>query len=440
MGKYMVRKGKIMKIGIIGPESSCESVKESLKQIDGELEISCYIRERVSHCGEVIEKCEEECDAVLFTGCAVEDYVTRVYEMKKPYTSVERSSVSVAGAFFKMQKQDMELDAFSIDVVENQVIMDLLDAVQILARNIYSCSMQPGVDEQEYVDWHISLQREGKTNVALTSFVWVYNTLLAQGYQAIYLKGTRETVRRALERLKNKYALTQAEYSQIAVEVLQLTNYDWHLGNYYAAMSEKADIEKEIVQYVQSIQGTIFPFGKREYVVFSNAGVIENKQNYNRIQKLQQKVKETGIELNVGIGMGLTVYKAEMNARKALDNSVRRKKQELFQVDEKDVLLGPLDTERQLRYELISSDPKIREIAAKTGLSEHSVLKVIAIAEARKSYIFDAHELAECLEVTVRSARRIMNKIMDAGYGKLHAKEMAASGGRPKALIEILFK
>ena len=73
MGKYMVRKGKIMKIGIIGPESSCESVKESLKQIDGELEISCYIRERVSHCGEVIEKCEEECDAVLFTGCAVED-------------------------------------------------------------------------------------------------------------------------------------------------------------------------------------------------------------------------------------------------------------------------------------------------------------------------------------------------------------------------------
>ena len=101
--------------------------------------------------------------------------------------------------------------------------------------------------------------------------------------------------------------------------------------------------------------------------MFSNAGVIENVQNYGRIQKLQQMVKKTGIELDVGIGMGLTVYKAEMNARKALEQSVRRKKQELFLVDEKDVLLGPLDTERQLRYELISSDPKIREIAAKIG-------------------------------------------------------------------------
>ena len=33
-----------------------------------------------------------------------------------------------------------------------------------------------------------------------------------------------------------------------------------------------------------------------------------------------------------------------------------------------------------------------------------------------------------------------MNKIMDSGYGKLYAKEMAVSGGRPKALIEILFQ
>lgn len=123
-----LRKGKIMKIGVIGPESSCKSVKESLQQSDNELEVSCYIRERVSHCGEVIEACEGECDAILFTGCAVEDFVTGSYEIKKPYTSVERSSVSVAGAFLTMQKQDMELDAFSIDVVENQVITDLLDA------------------------------------------------------------------------------------------------------------------------------------------------------------------------------------------------------------------------------------------------------------------------------------------------------------------------
>ena len=32
-----------------------------------------------------------------------------------------------------------------------------------------------------------------------------------------------------------------------------------------------------------------------------------------------------------------------------------------------------------------------------------------------------------------------MNKIMEADYGKVYAKKTAAAGGRPKALVEILF-
>ena len=79
-----------------------------------------------------------------------------------------------------------------------------------------------------------------------------------------------------------------------------------------------------------------------------------------------------------------------------------------------------------------------RKFQQKTGLSTTSILKIIAIADVRKSYIFDAHQLAECLGITVRSARRIMNKIMEAGYGKVYAKKTAAAGGRPKALVEIL--
>lgn len=429
-----------MRIGIVGPKPSCEKVKKNMMQIDPSLEVSTYSREKISACKEVLPQCMAECDAILFTGCAIESYLSEMFEINKPYTSVEKSIISVAGAFLEMQKQNMELDAFSIDVVENQMIEDLLDAFQILARNIYSCPFQPGVDEQEYVSWHISLQKEGKTNVALTSFAWVYQTLQKEGYNAIYLGPTRAMVRHALDRLKNKYALNQAEYAQIAVEILQLTNYEHLQENYYAGRLEKAEIEKEIIHYVKGIQASIFAFGRREYVIFANAGVIKEKSNQNRILKLQNKIKERGIFLNAGIGMGVTSYKAEMNARQALDYTLKRNKMEIFQIDENDVLDGPLGLEQQLKYELISSDPKIQEIASKMGLSVRSVLKIIAIAETRKSYVFDAHELAECLEVTVRSARRIMNKILDAGFGAVYAKETAISGGRPKTLIEIQFR
>lgn len=429
-----------MKIGIIGPQSSCEIVERNLMEIDPAIEVRAYPRERVNTCDQVVAQCERECDALLFTGCAIESFVTETCEINKPYTSIEKSIISVSGAFLEMQKQNMELDAFSIDVVENQVIEDLLDAFQILARNIYYCPFQPGVDEEEYVNWHATLQKDKKTNVALTAFAWVYKTLKEQGRNAIYLGPTRAMVRLALERLKSVYALNRAEYSRIAVEVFQLTNYEKLQENYYAGMMEKAELEKGIIEYVKNVQGSVFAYGRREYIVFSNAGVLKGKQNQNRILKLQQKVRDRGIQLNVGIGMGLTAYKADMNARKALNYSLKRGKMEIYQIDENDVLEGPLGLEQQLKFELISSEPKIQDIAAKTGLSVRSVLKIIAIAETRKSYIFDAQQLAECLEVTVRSARRIMNKIMDAGLGKVYAKETAISGGRPKALIEILFR
>lgn len=429
-----------MKIGVIGPDSSCQNVKKSLYEIDNTLEVICYAKEQVNTCDQVIEQCEAECDAILFTGCAIESFVEEVCELKKPHTSVERSIISVSGAFLEMQKQNMELDAFSIDIVESQVIEDLLDAFHILARNIYSSSFRLGAEEEDYVEWHIRLQKEGKVNVALTSLVWVYKMLKEKGYPAIYLGPTRAMVRLALERLQNAFALKEAVYAQVAVEILQLTDYERSEGNYYTSMLKKAEIEKEIIQYTKGIQGALFSFGRREYIIFSTAGVMKDKGHQHKFLRLQKKVMESGIHLNVGIGTGVTANKAEMNARHALEYTVKHARQEIYWIDDNQMMHGPLGKDFQLEYQMISSDPRLQEIADKTGLSMASILKIIAIAEVRQSFVFDAHQLAECLEVTVRSARRILNRIMEAGYGEVYAKETAVSGGRPKALVKLLLE
>ena len=427
-----------MKVGIVGPGSSCRIIEKNIKEIDQNIKVKCYPSEQVNTSDQVAKQCDQECDTIIFTGCAVERFVLDNVELTKPYTTIEKSIISVANAFLEMQKHNLELDAFSIDVVENQVIEDLLDAFNIQAKNIYHCPFQPEVLEADYVKWHENLQDEGKSNVALTAFAWVYNTILKDGYHAIYLGPTRAMVRLALERIKKDYALNKAEYSKIAVEIIQISNYEKLEENYYSSMMDKVELEKSIIQYAKSMQGSVFSYGRNEYVIFTNSGILVESQN--RLLKMQKSVEKIGIKLNVGIGKGVTAYKADMNARKALNYSLRKGKMEIYQIDENDMIEGPLGKEQILKYELISSDPRIQQIAEETGLSVDSILKIIAIAETRKSYIFDAQDLADCLDVTVRSARRIMNKIMESGYGKVYAKETAASGGRPKKLIEILFK
>lgn len=426
-----------MHIGIVGPKSSCDIIQEKMAKIDGSVTLSTYPHEQISIPNEIIDRCEEQCDAIMFTGCAVEEYVISKRPLDVPHTSVEKSIISVSGAFLEMQKKGLEIDAFSIDIIESQMIEDLLDSFDIKANNVYMRKMEPEIEESDYLDWHMSLQDSEKTNVALTAFKWVYDQLIEKGYHSIYLGPTKAMIRVAYERLKQEMAISKAGYSQIAIELIQIKDFESMLENYYLGMLKKVDIEKEIIKYVQSIQGSVFSFSEKEYIIFSNAGIIKNERNYGSIEALQKLVSKQGIQLFIGIGMGTTVYEAETNARKALGTSLKTDKPDVYIVDEDNTLEGPLGTTERLKYKLLSADPRIKKASDDIGLSEQSILKIIAIGKARNSFIFDANDLAQCLEITPRSARRIMNKLEESGYGEVYAKETATTGGRPKRLLKI---
>ena len=80
-----------------------------------------------------------------------------------------------------------------------------------------------------------------------------------------------------------------------------------------ASMLAKADIAKEIIKYTEGIQGAIFASGRREYIVFSNSGAVQEEFNQRKLLNLQKKVQEEKkISLNVGIGTGGTMNDAEI--------------------------------------------------------------------------------------------------------------------------------
>ena len=63
----------------------------------------------------------------------------------------------------------------------------------------------------------------------------------------------------------------------------------------------------------------------------------------------------------------------------------------------------------------------------------------MALNETRKSNIYDSKELADLLDLSERSARRILQKIISCDLGRVIAKETSHGKGRPKNLTEILF-
>lgn len=426
-----------MVVGVIGPLDSGQKIKKYLNEIDDSLQVKLYVKEKVSEMIEVIELCESECESVIFTGCGVDAAIKSKYNVKIPNTYVSRCGTSVFKAFWEANKCNINLERFSIDVVENNIIDNTVSEIDINYKDIYSLPFSTEIDEMEYAKWHRELYDNNKIDVVFTGFGAVYNELKREGYPVFRLEVTRQAIKVSYDELKNKCALKKAKYSQIAVEILQIQDYKSSKENYYSDMVKKSEINTLIVEYVKKIQGSIFNFGRDEYIVFSHKGAIDNEENFNELLKLQKDIKSKGFSLAIGIGIGMTAYQAETNGYKSLKRCLESNKYEIYSIDEKDYIKGPLGSSDELKYSLVTSEKKLIEISEKTGLSCESIAKIMAITKVRLNNVYDTKELAGHLGISDRSARRILNKIVDSGYGKVYAKESSNGGGRPKSLIEV---
>lgn len=91
---------------------------------------------------------------------------------------------------------------------------------------------------------------------------------------------------------------------------------------------------------------------------------------------------------------------------------------------------GPLGSESAISYDLISRDDQVEQIAQETGMSGAYIARLMALIQLRGDAEFDVKELADCLNITVRSAHRIIRKLLERGYASVCGKE---SSGRRTA-------
>lgn len=428
-----------MTLGIIGPELSCEKTQKDMEIIAPTVKILLYKKETSAEALSVIERCEQECDAVLFTGSGPCAAVTQQHKISIPYEFLPKDSSSLTKAFWDVQHAGYSLDYFSLDVPAQHVVDDVLYEMNLVPDHMY-CFPFDTYDEQSYIDWHIGLWNSHKTKVILTGFAHIYNFLKKQNYPVFYLPTTRAVVRETFTRLMGRMALKEAHYSQIAVEILEVSGSSDSSEDYYSNRLKYGQVENHITCYCQELQASFFNQGPSRFIIFSNKGNTRTPKNYQLLENLQLQIARIGFHLNAGIGISATAYQSESNAKKALTHSLKSDDNHIYMVDENNQLSGPLGSDESMAYSLASSDELIVQVAEKASLSPASVSRLYAIIQARGSSVFDVAQLADALHISVRSAHRLVKKLLDADCATICAKEGYAGGGRPKSLFEIHLK
>ena len=138
--------------------------------------------------------------------------------------------------------------------------------------------------------------------------------------------------------------------------------------------------------------------------------------------------------ISVGYGVGRNLAEARNHAELALRESVSH--QESFYLDERNVLIGPLDGSNPF-----FADSKLMnrcaELAQKACISSNTMRKIMFIVDFNRSEEVTAPELAHFLGVTVRNANRILASLTENGVAEVIGTRLISSTGRPSNVYRL---
>jgi hypothetical protein len=425
-----------LNIGLIGPRDSVEKILKVIgTQYDG-LTITPYIKERTNEAGEIFGICQAENDGIFFTGVGVLEEVKKIKKIFKPYESIPRSGYSLMSTIWEMEQKQVKYERISIDVVPDKVLQEIIEEFGLSFKKFYTMPFSAEHSEDEYLDRHLKLHDAGEIDVILTGFGSVYRQLLDRGLPVFRLYPNNIQIRQNLEKLIWSIETKGIRSAGIAIQIIKLRGITHDSLCQYDDLKKRGEFYLELLEYVREVQGSLFAFGREEMIIFSTRGEIEHEANWILFKELMSWGNQNHTNFYSGIGFGITAYEAEKSARKALVNASKLKSSGAYIVDG-DQIRGPLFESDELRYYIKVSDKMILDISKKTGIDPTYITKIKALMAKTDKDTYDSEELSLALNIGERTARRILKKFLDNGFGVVSGRESNTMRGRPKNIIKI---
>ncbi|GAB6178406.1 transcriptional regulator [Desulfobaculum senezii] len=426
-----------MRIACVGPSDSIAVMQEAVERYFPDVTFIMYVREKTEDSWEVLESCQREADGILFSGIGVQEAAKARGIVTKPYAHIPRGAYSLMRVLSEISRSGLPHGRISIDVVLDNVLHEVIREFGISFDKIHSMPFAIHRREDDYLERHLDLYHSGKVDVMVTGFGSVYHQLSGMELPAFRMYPSALQVRETVERLIGMIDARGLRSAGIAIQNVKLNGISQDSINQYDDMKNKGRFYLELLEYVRAIQGSIFNFGKEEYVIFSTRGVIESEVHMDMFRRLLEWGRRNNILFASGIGIGGTAFEAEKSARKALSNAIRLPQGGLFIVNG-DHMRGPVGEEGEIAFRTRVSDEASLRASREIGISASHVEKIRALMDKTGKDTFDSGDLAARLGIGERSARRLLKKFLDSGYAELVGKETAHHVGRPKNVVRIL--
>ncbi|MEH7401847.1 ArsR family transcriptional regulator [Gottfriedia acidiceleris] len=425
-------------LGLLGPSDSVEVVQQFLKKFN---DIICIPIEFLTEedLNQHVLPRKSEITMWLCTGPITYDRVQKWGKISDPIFHIRYHGTTIYSVFLKLSHdQQLKVDEISYDSFSRDAIERMLQEAGIKTSVQYVES--ESIELQSLINFHYHCYKKGYTKAVMTGHP-IQEQLQNLGVPAYRIFPTETSVISAVYEIRREYEMLHFKRAQIAVQIIEYDAAFASMANTAFTTDKLHEIEVEFIKklraYAKKIQGSILNSGPGRYVIFSTRGFLQDiTDGFTRIAEIES-FKDLKVEAETcGIGIGHSAYEAEINAWNALLQSRKWGKGSWAVCFDDKRIAGPLGQEEQLTFSYTSE--QIESIREKTSLSVATLHKLKSIIKKRLNEEMSANELAQYMQITTRSARRILSRLEVNGLAQVIAEENPSTKGRPRKIYKLL--
>lgn len=392
---------------------------------------------------ELYQQCGQEFDAIVFSGHLYQMYATQNRDEQTPCFSFDTMAADLTSILYQqlLKNRNFDFSRMSID------ILPFVDAQKSYTR-LFPAQQKPYTLDKSFksyfdwdsdygelltrkiLEWHLALYRSGQTDLAVTRFGAIVHDLEAAGVPYVYMLPSKEYISNFILQIVNILTTKAAEEQLVGVVVIECAADDNETSGHLLAKCNEA------IAYHALLNGYDFSFTQHQQkleIVTRHKELSEITSGFSVVPFRELIPHEVRENMFMGLGTGRTQFQARLNAGRALD--MAEVADCVFYVSHQGRSSGPLGLKNE-EYEA-RPDEWLFEQSSKLGVDHLVLQKMLACGKVSGSNIMTAHELAEFMGVTRRSASRILNKVVAAGGARIYAENPSGRKGRPTIQYEL---
>lgn len=271
-----------------------------------------------------------------------------------------------------------------------------------------------------------ALWTAGKIDMVFTRITNNISKLVELGIPYVHLYPPAASIQESFRRAIDEISLYHLNHNQLAIGHLELLFSDLIQADYAQTEYFEITMHKHLVDFRHQSQMN-FSIQKLSYgfeLTFSRRELGMSSEHYHFPLLTYLETHYSG-DFNLGIGLGTNVEEGRYQAIEALAQARHFGVRHGFVVDQNHRIWGPIGQPNCIEYRPLPT--QIERMSKQLSISPKNLERLLAYAKSTSFMTSD--QVAESLNITIRSANRILSRLHSDGLLMVLEDEAAISSG-----------